>query len=101
MFLICLPICKRPQESVCASAAYGNACPGLFLRDLSDARKKFPLIGIGVEGVVDKDRVALALRPALEWKGYEVAESAFYQRVLGGKEPVVCIEAHGFGQAAC
>ena len=37
----------------------------------------------------------------MERKRYEVAKTAFYQRVLGGEEAVVCIEAHGFGQAAC
>lgn len=64
-------------------------------------RQEKPLIGVGVELLVNEDAIAFALSFPLEWQGYQVAESAFRNSRLSWEHAVVGIELDRFGAPHC
>jgi hypothetical protein len=60
--------------------------------DLPNRGEKHPLVGVGIEIVVEEQAVAPFTRLFLQGQRDQVAESALGQRVLVGKEAVVRIE---------
>ncbi|MNC66733.1 hypothetical protein D3C75_1171680 [compost metagenome] len=51
------------------------------------------MVSIGLKALVNKDTVSLFTRPPLKGKGNEVAESAFGQCILIGKQAVIGLHA--------
>ena len=75
--------------------AFGVAYEVLDLRtaSLPNRGEKRPLIGVGIEIVIEEQAVTPLTRLLLQGQGDQVAESALGQRVLVGKEAVVRIKA--------
>ena len=51
------------------------------------------MIRIGNELFIDKERIAVPLRLALEWKGNQISKTAFWQSVLRREQPVIRLKA--------
>ena len=62
---------------------------GLCARDLPDGGQERPLVGVGLELLVQKDAVAGRSWLLLQRQGDQVAEAALGQRVLIREEPVI------------
>lgn len=91
-------LCKV-SEGVCRQRV--NGVLRCLLVDLLDVRQEKPLVGIGAELFVNEDAIAFALSFPLEWKGYQVAESAFRNSRLSWEHAVVGIELDRFGAPHC
>src|SRR5208283_4597401 len=58
-------------------------------RHAADAAKDSPLIRVRSQAFVDKNTITGFPGNFLKWKRYQITESAFWNSVLVGKEPVV------------
>lgn len=83
---------RTPRQGVAVAHGQGNdGVEALGVHALEGGEER-PLIGIGLQGVVDKHAVMLGSGAFLQRQGDQVAKAAFGQGVLVGKQPVVGTE---------